>query len=70
MTIEQAKGVLAERSRITVDEAFFLLRSYARAHNLHLSDLARQVADGSSTAAELLAGPEQRVAEASGPEDF
>lgn len=54
VTIEQAKGVLAERRQITVDEAFALLRAYARNHNLHLSDLARQVADGSSTAAELL----------------
>jgi hypothetical protein len=70
VTIEQAKGVLAERRRITVDEAFILLRSHARNHNLHLSDLARQVADGSSTAAELLSGPEQQIAEASGPKVF
>jgi transcriptional regulator with GAF, ATPase, and Fis domain len=54
VTIEQAKGVLAERRRITVDEAFVLLRGHARNHNLRLSDLARHVADGSSTAAELL----------------
>jgi hypothetical protein len=65
--IEQAKGVLSERHQTTVDQAFILLRSYARAHNLHLSDVARQVADGSITAAELLSGPEQRVADASGP---
>jgi hypothetical protein len=58
VTIEQAKGVLAERRRITVDAAFALLRAYARNHNLHLSDLARQVADGSSTATELLTGPQ------------
>jgi len=66
--IEQAKGVLAERRQITVDEAFTLLRSHARDHNLHLSDLARQVADGSSTAAELLSGPQERFANASTPE--
>jgi transcriptional regulator with GAF, ATPase, and Fis domain len=58
VTIEQAKGVLAERRGITVDAAFDLLRAYARRRNLHLSDVARQVADGSSTAAELLSGPE------------
>jgi len=57
VTIEQAKGVLAERRGITVDQAFALLRAYARNHNLHLSDLARQIADGTSTATELLSGP-------------
>ena len=50
VTIEQAKGVLAERRRISVDEAFALLRGYARRHNLRLTDLARRVADGSCTA--------------------
>ncbi|HEU5356604.1 MAG TPA: GAF and ANTAR domain-containing protein [Actinocrinis sp.] len=57
--IEQAKGVLAERRAITVDEAFSLLRSYARNHNQHLSDLARQIAEGSSTAADLLSTPQR-----------
>jgi GAF domain-containing protein len=56
--IEQAKGMLAERLHITTDAAFVLLRGHARNHNLHLSDLARHVADGSSTAAELLRGPD------------
>jgi len=36
--IEQAKGVLAERRQISVDEAFGLLREYARSHNLRLSE--------------------------------
>jgi transcriptional regulator with GAF, ATPase, and Fis domain len=58
VTIEQAKGVLAERRQITVDAAFNLLRAYARDHNLHLSELARQVADGTSTAIDLLSGPQ------------
>jgi transcriptional regulator with GAF, ATPase, and Fis domain len=66
--IEQAKGVLAERRRVTVDEAFVLLRSYARTHNLHLSDLARQVADGSTTAAELLHSPDRTIQETQRPE--
>jgi hypothetical protein len=56
VAIEQAKGVLAERLRITLDAAFVLLRAHARNHNLRLSDLARDVADGSSTAADLLRG--------------
>lgn len=68
VTIEQAKGVLAERRQITVDAAFDLLRTHARNHNLHLSDLARQVADGSSTAIELLCSPQSADAAAPGLE--
>jgi len=45
--------VLAERRQISVDEAFGLLREYARSHNLRLSDVARAVAEGSTTASEL-----------------
>lgn len=40
IAIEQAKGVLAERAGVTTAEAFTRLRSFARAHNLLLSDLA------------------------------
>jgi transcriptional regulator with GAF, ATPase, and Fis domain len=54
IVIEQAKGVLAERRRVTVDEAFKLLRDHARNNNLRLSDLAREVAEGSSTLADQL----------------
>jgi transcriptional regulator with GAF, ATPase, and Fis domain len=57
VTIEQAKGVLAERRHINVDEAFALLRGHARRHNLRLTDLARQVADGSCTAFDQPHGP-------------
>jgi hypothetical protein len=46
ITIEQAKGVLAERLSISVDEAFVVLRRHARDHNLRMSDLARAVANG------------------------
>ena len=48
IAIEQAKGVLAERRHITVDQAFAQLRDHARRNNLRLSDLARQVAEGAS----------------------
>jgi transcriptional regulator with GAF, ATPase, and Fis domain len=56
VTIEQAKGVLAERRQITVDAAFDVLRSHARSHNLRLSDLAKDVAQAqhSGPAADLL----------------
>lgn len=56
VTIEQAKGMLAERLHISVDEAFNLLRRHARSNNLRLSDLARDVAEGSATAIELVSG--------------
>ena len=56
VTIEQAKGMLAERLQISVDEAFNLLRQHARSHNLRLSDLARDVAQGSPTAIKLVSG--------------
>jgi len=39
--IEQAKGKLAERQGIDMEQAFTALRGYARAHNRRLSDLAR-----------------------------
>jgi transcriptional regulator with GAF, ATPase, and Fis domain len=46
IAIEQAKGVLAEHMTITVDDAFKLLRNYARAHNSKLTDTARSVVSG------------------------
>lgn len=46
VTIEQAKGVLAERNGITPGEAFTSLRNHARVHNLRLSSLADAVIDG------------------------
>jgi AmiR/NasT family two-component response regulator len=52
--IEQAKGVLAERWQVNVDEAFAALRDHARRTNQRLTDLARLVATGELT----LAGPD------------
>ncbi|MEW1922059.1 GAF and ANTAR domain-containing protein [Streptomyces sp. NPDC088360] len=46
IAIEQAKGVLAERWKCTVDEAFAALRRHARANRLRLSECARQVVEG------------------------
>lgn len=41
--IEQAKGVLAERAQVNLDDAFNMLRSYARNHNRRLHDVATAV---------------------------
>jgi GAF domain-containing protein len=43
VVIEQAKGVLAVRHGVSVDEAFTLLRRHARNHNTHLRAVADAV---------------------------
>jgi transcriptional regulator with GAF, ATPase, and Fis domain len=48
IVIEQAKGVIAERRRVDMDESFAVLRGAARSGNVRLSDLARAVVDGSA----------------------
>lgn len=40
IAIEQAKGILAARRRCSIDDAFEVMRRYARNHNLRLHDLA------------------------------
>jgi GAF domain-containing protein len=49
VTIEQAKGKLAERLHLDMDQAFNVLRRYARTRNIRLSDLARAFVEGSET---------------------
>ena len=49
IVIEQAKGVIAERRHLDMDQSFTLLRGVARARNLRLSDLARAIVDGSES---------------------
>jgi GAF domain-containing protein len=44
--IEQAKGILAERLRVTPDQAFLALRAYSRNHNRPLTQLATDVIAG------------------------
>jgi transcriptional regulator with GAF, ATPase, and Fis domain len=48
VVIEQAKGILAERLQTTPDEAFLLLRRYARNHNHPLTQLATDVIHGTA----------------------
>ncbi|MFI7318052.1 ANTAR domain-containing protein [Streptomyces venezuelae] len=46
VVIEQAKGVLATRRSLTMDDAFYALRSHARSQRRLLNDVAREVVDG------------------------
>jgi GAF domain-containing protein len=49
VVIEQAKGKLAERLGLDMDQAFSVLRGYARSRNRRLSDVARGLVDGTVT---------------------
>ena len=49
IVIEQAKGVLGERYRMDVDDAFEVLRRAARSNRLRIHDLARAVIDSPRT---------------------
>ncbi len=56
--IEQAKGILAERMRVSPDQAFIVLRTYSRNHNHALTRLATDVISGT---APMLAGSPART---------
>jgi GAF domain-containing protein len=43
IVIEQAKGAIAQARGISVDEAFTIIRGYARRHNQRLSDVAHTI---------------------------
>lgn len=60
IVIEQAKGIVAERDRVSVDEAFQLIRRFARDHNRLLSDTARQIITGSLASTALTAQGSRR----------
>ncbi len=53
IVIEQAKGIVAEREGLDMEQAFMTLRSHARNHNLRLSDVARAVISGTLSASAL-----------------
>lgn len=50
VVIEQAKGKIAERHGLDMDQAFRLLRDHARNTNQRLTDLARNFVNSSSSA--------------------
>ena len=60
VVIEQAKGMLAEYLTMTVDDAFKLLRTYARDHNRKLSEVASDVVNRKIPSAALGRRPGQQ----------
>jgi AmiR/NasT family two-component response regulator len=46
ITIEQAKGIVAERAGTSVDDAFAAIRGYVRRHQLRLHATAQQIVAG------------------------
>lgn len=53
LTIEQAKGIVAEQASLDMEDAFQRLRSHSRNGNRRLADVARDVVAGRLTAASL-----------------
>jgi GAF domain-containing protein len=58
--IEQAKGKISEAAGVDVDQAFQRLRHHARNHNLRLTDLSRDIANGTMSTRSLDTLPEPR----------
>lgn len=48
VVIEQAKGLIAGRDGVSLNTAFETMRSYARAHNLRVHELAAEIVSGSA----------------------
>lgn len=46
VSIEQAKGILAERAKLDLNDAFERIRAYARSNNLRLSEISAQITSG------------------------
>ncbi|HVR31084.1 MAG TPA: GAF and ANTAR domain-containing protein [Acidimicrobiia bacterium] len=55
VAIEQAKGMLAERAHVDMDQAFAMLRTHARSARLHLTAVALQLVDGTLAIDEVVA---------------
>ena len=53
IVIEQAKGMVAERLDLNMEQAFSMLRNHARSHNLRLADLAEDIISGTMAASAL-----------------
>jgi AmiR/NasT family two-component response regulator len=56
IALEQAKGRLAERAGVDLDEAFSRLRGYSRRHNRGLTSVATEFLSGDLGADDLTPG--------------
>ena len=61
VVLEQAKGILSQLGGLDMPQAFTVLRSYARDHNLRLTDVAQAVAARSLPAHQLIEYAQARV---------
>lgn len=64
VAIEQAKGMLAERANVDMDEAFTMLRGYARSSQRHLTEVALHLVEGTMAVDEVAArvqSPQERT---------
>ncbi len=57
IVIEQAKGVVAEQQKVSMEDAFAMLRGYSRSSHIPLSDVAAAVIDRSLSSATLHSAP-------------
>ena len=48
VVIEQAKGLLAAKTGVSLEEAFFALRNHARSRRMNLHTLAKRVVEAQS----------------------
>ena len=62
IVIGQAKGMVAEREHLNMEQAFSALRNHARNHNLRLVDVAEAVIGGSLAASALDRVPRESLA--------
>ncbi len=54
VAIEQAKGMIAERAQVDMEQAFELLRRHARAGNRLLTDLAKELVRGEKAVDDII----------------
>lgn len=60
VTIEQAKGILSERRGTSLDNAFELMRAFARHNRRRLNEVACAVITGSPTVTSLFQAPAEK----------
>jgi hypothetical protein len=61
IVVDQAKGFLSQRLELSVDDAFALLRRYARTHGDHLTELSRRLVTEPAGRQTILAAMTQMV---------